>query len=798
MRITLFQFVNTWALLVWLIAISVSAQCRSDEGDGDEGMTEVRVGDAWTDPRNPVAQLWDGKRLDLWSLRPPEPTPIPIVLDSQWASNPIDCFVLAKLQTLGLKPSDPADRKTLIRRATLDLTGLLPSPEEVVAFQEDESPVAYEALIDRLLSSPQYGLRWARHWLDVVRYADSNGFERDEFRSTMWRYRDYVVNSMNADLPYDQFVREQIAGDEMASSELSDRRRELLWTASGFLRLGPLDTTKSKFDTEEAARDEWMVDLTNTTGSAFLGQTLACCRCHDHKTDPLLQADHYRLRAFFAGIEEDNERVVDSKEVESEITRHNTAIDERLKPLQIAYEKALKPGRDRLTARTLSTFPAEIVNLLKQPSDARDKATHEKLAPYVQKLDFYDEDIAALLTADENPTYESARQKVESIEQQKREFTTVYCVKERQTEIPPTHILEGGVFTDRREQVQTGIFSLLDPGPIAIDARDVGGGTGRRSALARWIASTKNPWSARVMANRLWHHHFGRGIVATPDDFGYSGAPPTHPELLDWLAVEFVNSGWSIKHMHRLIMLSATYRQSSQVVPSSSRLDPNNRWLARQNLRRMDAETLRDCILQVAGILERSQGGSPRWPEVPESVLKAQPGIYENSGRLQGYYTDPERQTYVRSILLVRKRSVPLPFLSVFNLSDASGTCGRREVTINAPQALSLLNNPISIRAASCFAERLTLLRPSDLAEQWNEAFWLALGRPAEPQEQAQMKQLFQALCRQLSQSDNGPSHPSDAADIADPYPINASLERMSLAELCRALLNSNEFIFIE
>ncbi len=755
-----------------------------------------QIGNAWQDSRNPVTQLWDGQRLDLWALQLPSRPCVPNGMD--WARTPVDCFVLEKVLQKGLTPSNEADRRTLIRRITFDLIGLLPTPEEVQAFQLDESPNAYELLVDRLLSSPEYGKRWGRHWLDVVRYADTNGFERDEFRTTMWRYRDYVVNSFNIDLPYDQFIIEQIAGDEMASTETDNPRRARQLTATGYLRLGPLDTTKSKFDTEEAGRDEWMVDLTNTTGAAFLGQTLGCCRCHDHKTDPLLQADHYKLRAFFAGIEADNEKIIDSPDVEASTTKHNSEIDELLKPMRARYEMVLRPGKQRLTARTLNTFPADIAALLQHPREKLDPATLDRIAPYLQKLDFYDEDVAALLTEEEKPAYQSAQRDVEALEKQKREYTTVYCAKEKESEIPQTYILEGGVFTDRREEVQPGIFSLLDPNQIEIARPKLGMSTGRRTALAQWIASKKNPWTARVMVNRIWHHHFGKGIVASPDDFGYSGQPPTHPELLDWLAIEFMQSDWSIKHIHRLIMLSATYRQASGVERRGLEADPSNRFFSRQNMRRMEAEALRDCILEVAGMLERVAGGAPRWPEVPESVLRAQPGIYENSGRLQAYYTDADALTYVRSILLIRKRSVPLPFLSVFNLSDASGTCGRREVTNNAPQALSLLNNPLSIRAASYFAFRLMSTNPDHFSDQMNSAYWLAFGRSVTAEEQLQLHHSLQMIRAQLARRTGDESHASAEPESEIHSNKNASIESTAIAELCRAIFNSNEFIFID
>ncbi len=771
---------------------------------GEEKENSIRIGAAWQDTRNPVAKLWDGQRLDHWALKVPIRMTVPSDGISSRASTAVDCFVQSKQQNVGLRLSKEADRRTLIRRATFDLIGLPPTVDEMLNFISDETSDAYERLVDRLLSSPQYGMRWGRHWLDVVRYADTNGYERDEFKSTMWRYRDYVIDSFNTDLPFDQFVHEQIAGDEMTSEESTDPRSQLRFTATGYLRLGPWDTTKSKFDTEEAGRDEILVDLTNTTGSAFLGQTLGCCRCHDHKTDPLLQADHYRLRAFFAGVVFDDEKVINSSEEEAKIAKHNAEVDTRLKPIMMTYRQTLQPGRERLRAQTLSSFPAEIVKLLALPEDHRDAATSQMLYPYLKKLDFYDVDVADQLTQAEKPAYLEALRLVRELEKEKRECDTIYCVKDKESDIPATHVLEGGAYADRREEVQPGIFSVLDPNVPEIVSPKNSKSTGRRTSLAQWIASERNPWTARVMVNRIWQHHFGRGIVATPDDFGYSGIAPSHPELLDWLAVEFVRSGWSIKHVHRLIMLSSTYRQSSQVSTESFAADPNNQWLSRQNMRRMDAETLRDSVLAVAGSLALVTTGPPLWPEVPEAVLRAQPGIYENAGRLQGYYTSPEKSTNVRSILLVRKRSVPMPFLSVFNLSDASGTCGRREVTNNAPQALSLLNNPLSTRAATLFASRLAVAHPESFQEQIDDAFWSAFGREASQEEFALLHQSCRMIIDRLKHRGENGTESSNRSndpelDVGNARVLeNSSVERLAFAELCRAILNSNEFIFIE
>ncbi len=346
------------------------------------------IGDAWSDTRNPVAQVWNGQRLDLWSLKPPVRPIVPAESFGNHSHSPVDCFVAEKLKIQGIRMSCEADRRTLVRRLTLDLHGLPPTPEEVEDFLLDDAPNAYERLVDRLLASPHYGVRWARHWLDVVRYADTNGFERDEFRDSMWRYRDYVVQAFNDDLPYDEFIREQLAGDELASLTPTNPRVSQQRTATGFMRLGPWDNFKFFFDSELAARDDLLTDLTNTTGSAFMGQTLSCCRCHDHKSEPLLHADHYRIRAHFAAIDLDNEVIIDSPEREEEVISHNAKVEEQLAPLGLELEVVLRPGRERLRAKTIATFPPDIQELLKLPEEQRDLTAKQRLVPYLENPDF--------------------------------------------------------------------------------------------------------------------------------------------------------------------------------------------------------------------------------------------------------------------------------------------------------------------------------------------------------------------------------------------------------------------------
>ena len=685
------------------------------------------IGPALTDPRNPIYQLFQGERLALWSLRKPQPGPLP-----NTAAHPIDAILKSELAKLGLALSPTADRRTLLRRAALDLTGLLPSAADVHDFVTDSSPDPWPRAIDKLLASTHYGERQARLWLDVVRYADTNGYERDEFRPEMWRYRDYVVRAFNHDKPFDRFVREQLAGDELAGTEPTTTAEVDALIATGFLRLGQWDSTASIFQEEPRLQAEIQADLTNTTASAFLGLTMSCCQCHDHKYDPLSHADHYRLRAFFASATPRNDLPADTTANHEAIAAANTRIDAQLSQLQKQLE-----------------------------------------------------------STSEQQQQERSRLQSQLAELQSQRKTLAAClgVTERSDQIPATRILDQGDFASPREEVAPGFPSVLDPHPAVI-APPRPGTTGRRTALADWIVSEDNPWTARVFVNRIWQQHFGRGLAATPNDFGITGSAPVHQPLLDWLAIEFIRSGWSVKSLHRLILTSAAYQQQSLRPDTATDLqhpDPQNLLFWRQNLRRLDAETVRDVLLQSSGLLKPKLAGPPVWPPVPIELLEAQPAILEaiegkDDGRQQGWYANPIEDTDVRSLYLIRKRCLPIPFLQVFDLPDTTASCARRDETVVAPQAIMLLNSPETVRCCTALAERVrthcgTQPTPELLQNQpavvVEAAFLLLYLRSPNPEELAAAT----AFLRQLTNT-TGP----DAA----------------LVEFCRALLNTNEFLYVD
>ncbi|HAB19793.1 MAG TPA: DUF1553 domain-containing protein [Verrucomicrobiota bacterium] len=743
----------------------------------NSGLTD-RIGDAWSDSRNPIVRLFGGQRLDLWSLRPirrvsPPATPA--------GANPIDQFIGAKLAEHGLTFSPEADRRTLARRLTFDLTGLPPSPAEVDTFVRDHSPAAFEKLVERLLASPRYGEHQARLWLDVVRYSDSNGFDWDEYRKQAWRFRDYVIRAFNGDLPFNQFIQQQLAGDELLAGPPKNAAEQDALIATGYLRLGPHDNSAASFNEADRSRAELMTDLVETTGSAFLGLTLSCCRCHDHKTDPLSQADHFRMRAFFEPVKFADDLPLDLATEQEVIRQHNAAIDSESKPLEHERDLLLEGARNRLRQERISQLPDEQQALLRVADEKRSDAQKAEIEAINKRVEPPVKEVKAALATADAKRVGTLEKELSRLKAQRRDFTHGLMMTDAGGEPPVTRVLFQGSHKQPRDPVEPGFLSALDPNPTAILRSANANTTGRRLTLAEWIASPDNPLTARVWVNRVWQQHFGTGLVATPNDFGISGARPTHPELLDWLASEFVRRGWSVKQLHRWIVTSATYRQVSSLRnPTLShdengatrvREQPNspaadNSLLSHQNLRRLSAEQLRDALLSTAGLLQNRPGGAPVWPELPVEVLQANPAFLDdNETKTKGWYSSPAAEQSVRSVFLVQKRTVRVPFLETFDLPENSVSCSRRTVSVVAPQALALLNSPLALEASRAFAQRVQLETEDSIPAQVSRAFRLALQRAPTPDERE--------LCI-------------------------AMVEQWSLVELCRALLNLNEFAYAD
>ncbi len=564
-------------------------------------------GDAWSDPNNPIARKFGRERLDLWSLRPIRRPPLPKVHQKDWPYNPIDTFLLAEWEKRGLVPAPDVDRRSLARRASFDIVGLPPTAEQVAEFAANVESNAEEQFTESLLASYQHGEHLARMWLDVVRYSDSNGFDWDEFRPQAWRYRDYVVRSFNRDIPFDRFVTEQLAGDELIADKPKSNDQIDALIATGFLRLGPHDNAASLFNEQERSRQELLSDLTETTGSAFLGLTMSCCRCHDHKTDPLSQQDHYRLRAFFAGVEFADDLAL---QVESEVN----AIDQYNAPLVERIEQIEK----------------QIVDL--QKSIDLESTDPSKKQESQQTLD-------------------AIQAEKRMLKGQLKKPQTGLVMSEDRNKLSPTYVLYQGDPQAKREEVFPGFPSLFSPQAATLRTPVNPRTSGRRLTLADWMTAPDNPWTARIMVNRLWQHYFGRGLVPTPNDFGLSGEPPEYPELLDWLASEFMQHGWSIRHIERLILSSHAYRM--QVVASSEAANTPAMVSIRKSMKRLSAEQLRDAVLAASGLLQHRVGGPPVWPSLPEEILQANPAFLDdNETKTKGWYPSPRKP--VRTIDLPR------------------------------------------------------------------------------------------------------------------------------------------------
>ncbi len=664
-----------------------------------------------------------------------------------------------------------ADSRTLIRRLSLDLTGLPPSVEDVESFEREcveelrsagaSASQAYERLVDRLLASPRYGEHQARQWLDVVRYSDSNGFDWDEFRPRAWRFRDYVIRAFNADKPFDRFILEQLAGDELLEGPPRDVSEQDALIATGYLRLGPHDNAAGLFNEQDRSRAELMADLTETTSSAFLGLTMSCCRCHDHKFDPLLQADHFRLRAFFEGVKFADDLPLDLVADQAAIREHNAGLERQRDEVEVRRQTLLAPHRERLRAERLARLTDEERQWLKDPDDRHPEERRPRVANLRKQAEPNESELKAALEGDAKTRHAELEKQITQINSARREFTTGLLMTDQETRPAETRILVLGDHKRLGQPVVPGFLSILDPNPALIPKPANPKTLGRRLALARWIASPENPLTARVFVNRLWQQHFGQGLVDTPNDFGLAGSRPSHPELLDWLAAEFVRGGWSVKHLHRTVVLSAAYRQA--VVDPGSLSESLS---FRRSPRRLSAEQLRDALLATSGSLQLVSGGSPVWPDLPAEILQANPAFLDdNATRTKGWYPSPRERQSVRSVFLVQKRTVRVPFMETFDLPENSTSCARRTGSTVAPQALSLLHSPLAVEASQELAKRVRQEVGDEPEAQVRQVFRIALQREPKPEEHD--------ACLRL-------------------------LRRRSLPELCRALINLNEFAYVD
>lgn len=808
--------------------------------DGMIVKTSGGLGDEWTFRRYQPEKIWAFLPLTKPSL-PGDST------GSVDSSNPVDSFIQAKLDEAGFEPAPEADPRTLIRRATLDLIGLTPTPKEISDFEsawKNDSEAAWTSLIERLLDSPRYGERWAQHWFDVARYADTGGMSNDYEHSNMWRYRDYVIRAFNEDMPYDRFVIEQLAGDELADNSLRSRvegdyskfvkaRAEGKYTpeeaekmiATGFLRVGPWDPAMVE---KAEARQLYLDDVVNSVGQTFLSTTMRCVKCHDHKFDPIPTRDYYRMYATFAGTQIAERTVPYTSEENLEGMEESKAMAQRLYEFATKEANALRNKRETAAKKWFKEHGLEY-----KDNDARKDLPDEEKPPrhvglsideqgqlkvreqdewiWERRLERY-EPLAQAVYNGPDPKYLNAR---------KLRMPKDPNFKDR----PANFILTGGALSAQGEKVQPGVLSALglpvegagkdDPYVISEDLN------GRRLSFAKWVANPENPLTARSIVNRIWQYHFGQPIAGNPNNFGVSGKQPTHPELLDWLAAEFMEEGWTFKKMHRLIMTSQAYRQAAHH-PKREYLaaeDPDNALLAYFPTRRLTAEEIRDSLLAITGELQPSNGGLPVMPEINMEVA-LQPRMIQFS-LAPAYQPDPtpERRNR-RTVYAYRVRGMADPFLELFNQPNPNDSCEARDSAAVSPQAFSLLNSDVITDRSIAFAASLKE-QASEPAAQIEQAFLRALGRKPDEIERKRLLSYYsdmeqyhadvrpesteypKEITRSLVEEFSGETFeyreilPAFENYNSDLKPADVDAGTRALADVCLILFNSNEFAYV-
>jgi len=720
----------------------------------------------------PKSLVADSDR-EFWSFRRlSKPSP-PEVSDPDWAKTPIDRFILARLEEKGLSPTPRASKRKLIRRLYFDLIGLPPSPEEVQVFVENEAPDAYEKMIDRLLASPHYGERWGRHWLDLARYADSGGYEFDVERPTAYHYRDAVIKAFNDHLPYDTFLKWQLAGDEYEPGN------PLALALTGFCTSGP---TISNQETEQNRYDE-LDDVLATTSSAMLGLTLACARCHDHKYDAIPSRDYYQLLSVFTTSERKQAFMCDLAE-----SIKSTSLENEWTPPLNAAQKELdnlhKPYRDQIQEEKIAALPisASEMDLLGAPRDNENAKQRHLLEMFGGQIQPRYHEIKERLSDAE---MEETHRLEQEIQGWKDKLATLppkaLTLTDKQPEPVESFFLARGDPSRKVESIQPGFLTVLKPSDASVwnayATTQPEKTTGRRTALAEWITDPEKGaghLAARVIVNRLWQHHLGRGIVRTPSDFGVRGDRPSHPDLLDWLAVQLIEDGWSLKKMHKRILMSAVYQQDTTFDAAKNEIDPDNRLWWRRRPIRMESEILRDTMLAVSGNLNRSMYGPGIQPRLHPDLIA--------TGSTQKWPTLEEDgpKTWRRSVYIFIRRSVLMPLLTVFDGPDATQSCSRRQTTTIPLQSLELLNDRFARQQAESLAGRLEAEVGQDVKDQIDRAFWLTLSRAPEDGEVENSIAFLETQTVEYKKS--GSAIPKGDA----------------LVDFCQALMNLNEFVYVD
>lgn len=788
---------------------------------------ELAVIEAWI--RELPAEKTEISKSDWkWPYQKPEKKDPPVVKNAKWVKNPIDAFVLSKLEEKGIAPAPKPSKRTLARRVFFDLVGVPPSPGEMDAFLRDESDQAFEHLVDRLLADPRYGERWGRHWLDLARYGETSGLEGDGAIGNVWRYRDWVINAFNSNMPYDRFVLQQIAGGDEHSKTRNNYKPDVQGVIpTAFLRVAPWD--RSNLVAAEV-RANYLAEVTSATASVFLGLTVGCARCHDHKYDPIPQKDFYRLQAFFNAVQaagpidvpykdevwkkraEEQTKVLEvqlkegaekkefdkfvaelltklragkaARTKDKEYTKSDLRLEMKLKEQRIFTEAERTRYSDLLEAATRTGDPEEQAEL-----DAAEKPLLERLKeayasgkvdPSVRFESLTAEDVQSealakysgksIFSPEEKNRYAELSGKLDILRRRLDRWkpavlgVTNVAGPPSGPDIAPTRVLIRGNYNQPGEIVQAGFPSALtgksEPAVLETDRYRQFPTRGHRITLARWIASPDNPLTARVMVNRIWQHHFGAGIVRTPSDFGKNGERPSHPELLDWLAVRFVESGWDIKAMHKLMLTSNTYQQAAEN-PSLKGADLENRLFSRFNRSRLEAEAIRDSILLASGRLNPEMGGPSVFPPLPADLAD-----FARYGRTGGLMWEPnvkESDARRRSVYIFQRRSLPLPMMAAFDALPFSESCDRRSSTTTPLQALSLMNGDLIQEESGFVAQRIEREAGAKRGAQIDRAFNVLLSRDPSAEERKRFE-----------------------------------TSGLPLAGICRVLLNSNEFLYVE
>lgn len=668
-----------------------------------------------------------------WSFQPLKRPQVPVIDKDTWSRGPIDRFVLAQLQAAELTPADEASPEHLVRRLYFDLTGLPPTSTEIADYLQDTSADKYERLVDRLLASPRYGERAARLWLDLVRYAESDGYRQDAYRPHAWRYRDYVVQSFNANKPYDQFVREQLAGDELAPHDPN------ALAATGYLRLGIYE-----YNAKDALT-QWnfiLNDITDVTADVFLGMGMSCARCHDHKFDPILQADYFRLRAFFAPIMPQDALPLGTPEQLAEYRAKLAAWEEKTAAIRAELDKMEQPKLQAAADSEINRFPDDVLAMYRKP--AAERNPFEQQISYLVgrqgKIKEVGVKFETAFKGEELERWKALREQLKAHDTEKpKPLPVTYAVTDVGA-VPPPTMIPG---SRKQEAIEPGYLTILDPAPAVIPPLENNSqSTGRRAALANWLTRPDNQLTTRVIVNRLWQQHFGRGIVGTPSDFGNLGERPSHPELLDYLATQLIDNGWRLKELHRELVTSATYRQTAlRAMPDKARIvDPANHLLWKMPTRRLEAEQIRDAMLVASGTLSYTVGG--------EGVDAAQ----------------PRRAIYTK---VIRNKKDAL--LEVFDVADGLSTTPQRNVTTTAPQALLMINSELTLTHARALVAKLNAMKPADDAALVREAYLATFGRV-----------------------------PTSSESNAAIHYLNSGPRAETLVDFTHALLNANEFVYVD